>query len=358
MDRSDSVDYNVTNKDIQSLSDHEALVDFFAHISYNTKSRITQTPTNLGITAESIRRQIKRIERIANQDEFLQVYLFEVDSVTTSLTRDLVRQFRDLMGYFLIVITSDYERVDFVLVEKSNPIIEDESGSLSQPRKVDARPRILTIDRRKPTRVQCRVLNRFPYTEQDPFAQYEKLLSAYNVADWSEEFFNNHALFSDYYLLERLQDSNEWKEDATPTYRQMCEILSNFRYESTDNRLHSQFISQIFKALGFKFVGSETRKEINDPNYRLYSNDGNETKPLTLALTYPWNRSLDGADEQRDPSNPSENPGKAVVSILEKGESDWVIVTNGKLWRLYSRKTHSRAANYYEIDLEGGTISS
>jgi Eco57I restriction-modification methylase/TaqI-like C-terminal specificity domain len=29
-----------------------------------------------------------------------------------------------------------------------------------------------------------------------------------------------------------------------------------------------------------------------------------------------------------------------------------VIVTNGKLWRLYSKRTHSRSTNYYEIDLE------
>jgi hypothetical protein len=40
------------------------------------------------------------------------------------------------------------------------------------------------------------------------------------------------------------------------------------------------------------------------------------------------------------------------VSLLEKGEVAWVIVTNGKLWRLYSQHTHSRATNYYEIDLE------
>lgn len=30
----------------------------------------------------------------------------------------------------------------------------------------------------------------------------------------------------------------------------------------------------------------------------------------------------------------------------------WVILTNGKLWRLYSQRAHSRATNYYEIDLD------
>jgi hypothetical protein len=41
-----------------------------------------------------------------------------------------------------------------------------------------------------------------------------------------------------------------------------------------------------------------------------------------------------------------------VVSLLEKGEAPWAMVTNGKVWRLYSQRTHSRATNYYEIDLE------
>jgi hypothetical protein len=40
-----------------------------------------------------------------------------------------------------------------------------------------------------------------------------------------------------------------------------------------------------------------------------------------------------------------------VVSLLERDGAPWVIVTNGNLWRLYSRRTHSRATNYYEIDL-------
>ncbi|MCP4661758.1 MAG: hypothetical protein GY856_40670, partial [bacterium] len=49
---------------------------------------------------------------------------------------------------------------------------------------------------------------------------------------------------------------------------------------------------------------------------------------------------------------PQVNPGAHVVSLLEGGPAPWVIVTNGKLWRLYSRRAHSRATNYYEIDLE------
>ncbi len=47
------------------------------------------------------------------------------------------------------------------------------------------------------------------------------------------------------------------------------------------------------------------------------------------------------------------DPGQTAVGVLDslKGNG-WVMMTNGKLWRLYSARAHSRATNYYEIDLE------
>ena len=82
------------------------------------------------------------------------------------------------------------------------------------------------------------------------------------------------------------------------------------------------------------------------------SDQPNSDKPLALCLSYTWGRNLDGKDEQRDSQTPEENPGAVVVSLLDLGEADWAIVTNGKIWRLYSAKAHSRSTNYYEIDLE------
>ena len=69
------------------------------------------------------------------------------------------------------------------------------------------------------------------------------------------------------------------------------------------------------------------------------------------ALVYQWDRWLDGPDD-RDPLTPTENPGAMVVSLLENGNAPWVIVTNGRHWRLYSRAAHSRSTNFYEVELE------
>ena len=76
------------------------------------------------------------------------------------------------------------------------------------------------------------------------------------------------------------------------------------------------------------------------------------TSPIAFCLIYPWGRWLDGKDDRRDGETPDHNPGARVVSLLESGTTRWAILTNGKEWRLYSGKAHSRATNYYEIDLE------
>ena len=60
------------------------------------------------------------------------------------------------------------------------------------------------------------MLRRFTFTEVDedgdldPYAQFDKLMSAFTVAEWSEPLFNNRALFSDYYLKERLPELDVW----------------------------------------------------------------------------------------------------------------------------------------------------
>ena len=68
-------DKEVTHQQIQSLNDIEAITAFFAYLGYDTNSRIQQTPANLGITSETIQRQIKRIERIADQQGCISLHV-------------------------------------------------------------------------------------------------------------------------------------------------------------------------------------------------------------------------------------------------------------------------------------------
>lgn len=339
---------------VQELNNPDAIAAFFANLGYNTEDRTVQKPENLGITADGTTRPIRHIELIASQEALLQVYLFELTSVTVSQTRALARSFRNRAGNYLLILTSDYERIDFVLIERFAPPASAESTGIGQ-KQVGVRPRILTIERRKPSAVHLRVLKRFTYTESDPIAQHDKLLSAYAIADWSEEYFNNKALFSDYYLLHRMPQLKEWAEDPKPTFLRLHDIYrqAGSRYAGKgEQSVRQGLLEPTFEAMGFRFeVGKKANSEEKAPDYRLFAS-GNGQYPIATCLAYSWGRFLDGKDSIRDDTTPEENPGAWVVSLLEQGEAPWAIVTNGKLWRLYSCRARSRSTNYYEIDLE------
>src|SRR5262249_8250527 len=98
-------DIEVGRDDIQVISSADAVAAFFARLGYGTDIRIPQTPANLGITAEGTARPIKKIELIADQEGFFQVYLFELTSVTVAHTRALARAFRNRAGHYLLVLT-------------------------------------------------------------------------------------------------------------------------------------------------------------------------------------------------------------------------------------------------------------
>jgi hypothetical protein len=347
------LDIELAASDVQTLNGTDAIAAFFARLGYNTDTRTLQTPANLGMTADSIIRPIKRIELIADQEGLFQIYLFELGSITVTHTRALARAFRNCSGNYLLVLASDYEHLDFVLLERYLPSGSANGSTLGQ-RQVGIRPHMLTIDRRKPSQIDLRVLRRLTWTEADAFAQYDKLLSAYAVADWSEEFFNNRALFSDYYLLKRLPERPQWVEDPKHSYIRLRQLYqgaaARFAGKERDLLLR-ELMEPALQALGFDVrPGKKQGSRVSEPNYRLYAPAQRLTPPedssmRALCLVYPWGRSLDAKDDQRDSETPEENPGAVVVSLLEKGEAPRAMVTNGKLRHIYAQRTHSRATN-------------
>ena len=124
--------------------------------------------------------------------------------------------------------------------------------------------------------------------------------------------------------------------------------------------VRQELYEPLFSLLGFKAkVAKKSTDARTSPDYLLSSLDG-KTGPdgKTAAFVYAWERWLDGPDFHVDHDTPEENPGACVVTALEEGVADWIIVTNGRQWRLYSRHAHSRATNFYEVDLVEALIAS
>jgi hypothetical protein len=78
------LDLELAASDVQALNGADTIAVFFARLGYNTDTRTLQTPANLGMTADSIVRPIKRIELIADQEGLFQIYLFELASITVT----------------------------------------------------------------------------------------------------------------------------------------------------------------------------------------------------------------------------------------------------------------------------------
>jgi len=81
------LDRDLTTRDVQGLANGDAVATFFTSLGYDTSGRLRQTTAAMGITAESVRTKVRRIERIASQENgTLEVYLIELDSVTLAAT--------------------------------------------------------------------------------------------------------------------------------------------------------------------------------------------------------------------------------------------------------------------------------
>jgi hypothetical protein len=355
------VDQQITAKEIQNLKSAEQVVDLFDMLGYPVADRIEMTPEALNLS-DDLSESVQRIEKISSVDEMLDVYLVELLSLTVARRKALARAFRDFPMEFLFVLTDDYKQIDFMLLERKIPAHKDFGIG---KRKALIHHHTFSVDRTNPDQVALRVMKRFSFTaydqegERDPLGQYDKLKSAFTTARWSEPYFNNRALFSDYYLTERVPEHSAWEADERhQVFRAIRSVFANAGSLSGKDHLSLQreIIIPVLEEIGFT---SEVVESQEGPDLKLFPEGNMSGEQAAFALCYPWNRYLDGRDAGgADPERGDENPGAVMVGLLEEGRASWGILTNGKIWRLYSAEAHSRATNYYEIDLEEALAST
>jgi hypothetical protein len=342
-----TTDLDLTPKEVVGLASPDAIASFLAWLGYDTDDRAVLSPEAVGLSGESAS-AIKRIELLSEDPEqFLRVVFAQPKSLTAKVRNDLVRVLGRSTLDHLIVLASDFDALEFVFLDKRK---REQKGPAASER-IQVVPKTISVNRRSPTRLDLRTLRRFTWTCRDALEQFDKLRSVFDAAAYTDEYFQNRGLFSDYFLRDRLREDPAWRENPSELFAFVRDLLrdAQARWGGKDKEtLRNQILEPLFKKLDFKAtVNRPSKTDQTQPDYLLKAGDRGK---LTAAFVYSWDRWLDGPD-LNDADTPEENPGACVVTALDQGIADWIVVTNGRLWRLYSRQAHARATNFYEVDL-------
>lgn len=347
-------DIDLSAKDIGGLSSPDAVAGFFTDLCYPTGCRKELTAGSLGLTGDTAQ-AVTGIELVAaDAEDFFRVVFVKVRSITAKTRNEIARKLGQTNIDHLIVLASNFDYLEFVLVDKRTRQHRGPGGGGT----VQVIPRTITVNRKGNTQLDRRILRRLTWTGRDGLDQFAKLRSVFESAAFASQYFQNRALFADHFLQHRLREDPAWRDNPSSAFANTKSCLHDARIRWTgqpEQTTRDQLYGPLWSMLGFKAkANKDGSKDQPQPDYVL---KGGDDKPLTVAFTYRWDRWLDGPDIG-DPDTPEENPGAAVVSALNDENTRWAIVTNGKLWRLYCRDAHSRSTNFYEVDLEEALIAS
>ena len=365
-----STDLDLEARQIAELSSPDAIAGFLANLGYQTDARTVLTPEAVGLAGESAN-LLKGIELLSEDaEQFLRVVFAQPKSLTAKVRNDLVRVLGKSNVDHLLILASDFDTLEFVLLDKRK---RESKGPVAVER-IQLVPKVISVNRRNPTRLDLRILRRFTWSCRDGLEQFDKLRTVFDAAAYTGEYFQNRGLFADHYLRERLREDAAWKDNPSEMFGFVRDLLKRAAGSLHDpvrvserpahtgkDMLRTELFEPVFKALGFNpVVNRPSKSDQTQPDYLLKSSAGTV---VSAAFVYPWDRWLDGPD-LHDDDTPEENPGACVVTALdslcslsgrgaegERNGANWIIVTNGRLWRLYGRQAHARSTNFYEVDL-------
>ena len=149
-------------------------------------------------------------------------------------------------------------------------------------------------------------------TSKEPVLLSNGIKNVINKLQNSNIYFDNRGLFASNYLETRLL--NEKKE-------QIAKLFDTIKSNLNNNT------KAILKELGWKLNNTEISR---------YDN-------VSVVITDKDNFSIREKGQNVVPS---------YIAISELSNSAWVILTNGKRWRLYTNRVSSSTTNYFEIILD------
>ncbi len=180
------------------------------------------------------------------------------------------------------------------------------------------------------------------------------------------------SLFSRHYLETHLPRHPEWAEDPGPAFARLAALWARGqRLGATwnENQTETEFLRPALAALGWTFIpqAAATRGgRLRRPDYALFADaaardeayrlQGDDAafygRSLAIAEAKHWGRPLSRQSaDGREQWDAGANPSHQMVNYLVGTRCPWGILTNGQIWRLYSREANSTASEFYEVDL-------
>ena len=182
----------------------------------------------------------------------------------------------------------------------------------------------------------------------------------------------NQSLFSDYYLDSLIVEQPQWADtpDIESDYdaiKALFDAVSPNAARFNEAQTERELIQPLLQRLGHVFEVQptlQTPQGTKRPDYAFFASgdardaaqshiNTNQFFQTALAVgdAKAWSRNLDQKMEGTgDPFN-NQNPNYQIDFYLRCADKDWGILTNGKQWRLYHRKTSYRMDSFYEVNL-------
>lgn len=201
----------------------------------------------------------------------------------------------------------------------------------------------------------------------------EELEKRQNELTPASNWFQNRGLFSDHFLQERLPAWKEWGVDAElilfrKGLKALYEAKKPLLVDMNEAQTEDEFIKPVLDFLGYTdsyMVQASTKlgKQTSRPDYALFPDqatkdnaytkvkDNDYTQCIGIADAKYWERELDLAKSSERDTFTNLNPSFQITGYLTGTKQNWGILTNGRLWRLYSTKSHLPLGNFYQVDL-------
>jgi len=174
-------------------------------------------------------------------------------------------------------------------------------------------------------------------------------------------------LFSEHYVKRRFPETAEYKKMAPPKgLKENIQTLidKNIKTVAQKNeaQLEDDLIRPILNALGIHYIVAVNVPGGQEADYAFFGDEKTRAEAdardkekykgaSALADAKRWGRELDKGGGTALDKNPNAIPTKQIANYIQDTATDWGVLTDGRLWRVYNRNTPPVSQSFFEINL-------